>query len=315
MTGNKTHKRSKITRITSVLFLVVLVGVALALATFAYSYIEGKNAYERVAEIAFEAPPASPTNGEVNEQQPLILTVDWDALAAVNPDIVGWIYLPDTAINYPIVRGSDNERYLTYNFNGQRGANWLPTYGTPFLLAENAADFSDANNVIQAHNMANGTMFAKIPELMDATEFNAYRKVYLLTPSGNYRLTSISMVVSRPYETILQTSFGSQEEFQSYVQGLINRSVVSPEPAAPLASEVNKLFMFSTCTSDGGQYRCVLVCAVTEFEQRSGEFVRTRSLRVLWGLHILRSPRISRGPRSLRISRRRAQLRQQSFAS
>jgi sortase B len=247
------------------------------LGVFVYSYLQGQDAYDKVADIAFEVPPevssgvppASNDSNEADESQLFTLTVDWDALAAINPDIVGWVYMPDTAINYPIVRGSNNERYLTYNFNGEHGADWLPTYGTPFLLAENAADFSDANNVIQAHNMANGTMFAKIPELMNATEFNAHRKVYVLTPAGNYRLTSISMVVSSPNEAILRVSFDSREEFQSYVQGIIDRSVVSPEPAVPSVDEVSKLFTFSTCTSDNGQYRCVLVCTVTEFEKRT----------------------------------------------
>jgi sortase B len=272
MADGRKPARSKAARIAFFLSLVVLIGVVAALAIFVYSYVQGQATYDRVANIAFDVPPSSlsaPNSTDETEVSLLAsLTVDWDALFTINPDVVGWIYMPDTKIDYPVVRGSDNVRYLTYNFNGEAAANWLPTFGTPFLLAENAADFTDANNVIQAHNMANGTMFAKIPELMDAAEFNAHRTVYLLTPSGNYQLTSISMVVSAPYEAILQTSFGSKEEFLSYVQGLVDRSVVSPEPAAPSVDEVSKLFMFSTCTSDNGQYRCVLVCTATEFEKR-----------------------------------------------
>ncbi|MDR1013547.1 MAG: class B sortase [Coriobacteriales bacterium] len=285
MAARRTRERSRAARVVFVLSLVVLVGVALALAAYAFSYGQGQVAYDKVAETAFGAQrtPVTDADGDAGAgtdgsqpgsqagSQPFTLTVDWDALAAVNPDIVGWIYLPGTAINYPVVRGADDERYLTHNFNGEVAANWLPTYGTPFLLAANAADFSDANNVVQAHNMANGSMFAKIPQLMDAAEFNAHRTVYLLTPSGDYRLTSVSMVVSGAYEPVLQTSFESQEEFRSYVQGLIDRSVVAPEPAAPAVDEVSKLFMFSTCTSDGGQYRCILVCAATEPDEPADE--------------------------------------------
>jgi sortase B len=281
MADRKKHARSRARRVVSVLSLVVLIGVVAALAVYVYSYVQGQAAYDRVADIAFEVPPSSASapdaTDEAGETQLFTLTVDWDALFAINPDIVGWIYMPDTEINYPVVRGSDNVRYLTYNFGGEVSANWLPTFGTPFLLAENAADFSDANNVIQAHNMANGTMFAKIPELMDATEFNAHRRVFLLTPSGNFRLTSISMVVSAPYEAVLKTSFGTQEEFQSYVQGLVDRSVVIPEPAAPPAGEVSRLFMFSTCTSDNGQYRSILVCMATEFEPRTTQSATNRA--------------------------------------
>ena len=59
------------------------------------------------------------------------LTVDWDALRAVNPDIVAWVYVPDSPINYPVVQGDDNEEYLHKAFWwGLRG--WLASAGTIF---------------------------------------------------------------------------------------------------------------------------------------------------------------------------------------
>jgi sortase B len=171
------------------------------------------------------------------------------------------------------VRGTDNDHYLWYNFTGERGANRLPTYGTLFLLAENAADFSDANNVIQAHNMANGTMFAKIAELMDTAQFNAHRTVYVLSPQDTYRLSSIALVVSGPYEAVLQTSLDSREALQTYAQGLIDRSVVSPEPVLSPVGDIDKLVMFSTCTNDSGTNRCILVCTVAKFDERTNASV------------------------------------------
>ncbi len=49
------------------------------------------------------------------------LKVDWDGLRAINPDIVAWIYVPDTPINYPVVKGHDNEEYLHKAFDGSTG--------------------------------------------------------------------------------------------------------------------------------------------------------------------------------------------------
>ena len=64
------------------------------------------------------------------------LEVDWDALLAINPDTVGWVYVPGTNINYPIVHTDNDETYLTRDFNGEQ--SWGATYGCIFLSAANA---------------------------------------------------------------------------------------------------------------------------------------------------------------------------------
>ena len=50
-------------------------------------------------------------------------SIDWDALRAINPDVVGWIEVSDTTISYPIVQGHDNDHYLYHTFSGQRNAS------------------------------------------------------------------------------------------------------------------------------------------------------------------------------------------------
>ena len=62
------------------------------------------------------------------ETQIVTLDPDWEALQAANPQIIGWIYVPDTVINYPIVQGSDNDYYLDHSSLGE--AN---TIGSIFL--------------------------------------------------------------------------------------------------------------------------------------------------------------------------------------
>ena len=80
--------------------------------------------------------------------------IDWDALRAINPGVVGWITVPGTQINYPITQGVDNAHYLYHTFAGVRNSS-----GAVFLHYRAASDFSGHVQLF-AHNMRDGSMFA-----------------------------------------------------------------------------------------------------------------------------------------------------------
>ena len=113
-------------------------------------------AYDSLAEEAFDAPE------DVAGTSLADLTVDWDALRAINPDVVGWIYVPGTKVNYPIMHSGDDETYLTRDFYGNEGGWWMADYGAVFLSGGNRPDFTDTNNIVYGHNLLNGSMFADI---------------------------------------------------------------------------------------------------------------------------------------------------------
>ena len=83
--------------------------------------------------------------------------IDFDALRSINPNVVGWIIVPGTAISYPIVQGTDNAWYLRHTFSGERNAS-----GAIFLDYRNNADFSDTQIILHGHNMRDGSMFAPL---------------------------------------------------------------------------------------------------------------------------------------------------------
>jgi len=81
-------------------------------------------------------------------------TVDFAALQAINPDIVGWLTIDGTNIDYPIARHSDNDYYLHHLFTGEWNSS-----GCLFMDCRNEPDFSDRHTIIYGHHMDNGTMF------------------------------------------------------------------------------------------------------------------------------------------------------------
>ena len=241
-------------RVVFIVSMVVFVVALAVLAAIGFSYWQGQQTNKEIEEIGFTAPDS------IDSNQLGSLTVDWDALRAINPDTIGWIYIPGTSINYPIVQGEDDSFYLKHDFKGSTG--WIATFGAIFLEAENKSDFSDANNIIYGHHLNDGSMFAPIAGFSDADTFNANRTIYILTPKGNYRLTTFSLVHCAANDPIAQMTFSDNAERVSYIQDKIDRSVVSVSDV-PAADNMKRTFALSTCDNLASDGRWVLFAYVS----------------------------------------------------
>lgn len=251
--GSK-KKGNRFWRVVFVVSLVVLIGAVGSLAAIVYQYWAQQNAYNDLEQYA-----------SLSDSETLSLadlTVDWAALQAINPDIVAWVYVPGTEINYPVVQGEDNEEYLHTAFDGSTG--WLASAGTIFLDASNASDLSDRNSALYGHHMNDGSMFAAIADWTTEEEFNSHRDVYVLTPEGNYRLKTYALVLTTGTDAIVQTTFASDESFAAYVQDKLDRSVVSQTGDVLSATDIQKSMILSTCEYSQNDGRAVLFAAVVE---------------------------------------------------
>lgn len=238
--------------------LLVFALSAAALAYIGYTYWQGQKAYDDIAADAFTVPESSSLAD---------FEVDWDALRAINPDVVGWIYVPGTEINYPIAwREGDDDYYLKHNFNGVSSAEFGAEYGSIMLSGVNSSDFSDEVNIIYGHNMANGSMFAQLAKFHDADAFNSYRLMYLLTPQGNYLLRSFAVVhVPGSSTDIIIPNFESGEDRVAYMQDKIDGSIVEPDPAGSAAADIDRAFAMVTCDGANRSYRYITYCEALEF--------------------------------------------------
>ena len=99
--------------------------------------------------------------------------IDFAALKAKNPDVVGWIYVPGTVVNYPILhREADNEYYLRRDIDGREGS-----YDGVFLDGDDTTDFSKLQNLIYGHHMKNGTMFTPLISFKRKSFFEEHTRV------------------------------------------------------------------------------------------------------------------------------------------
>ena len=158
-------------------------------------YQAGEQAYEELEQyiVMPETVPVETTDTEETveaETAPVQIQwpeVDFEALAQVNGDIVGWLYVPGTVINYPVVQGADNEYYLKHLFNGKTNSS-----GCIYLDCGAEGDFTSMNSVLHGHHMKNGSMFAGICKYKDQSYFDEHPTAMLLTPDGNYQVEFFS---------------------------------------------------------------------------------------------------------------------------
>ena len=254
--GKHRKKGSKGWRAIFWIALAVLIVAVAVLGVYLFSYWNGSQRSESLANDVLV----------VDDQHDALylsdLSVDWDALRAINPEVVAWVYMPDSKINYPVAHSGDDVKYLTETFDGYSS---LVSYGTIFLEGANRPDFSDQMNIIYGHNMMDGSMFAYVNDLAEGDNFDKHRTVFLLTPQGNYRLKSFALLHVDPYDTLVQQNFPTEADFASYLQNKIDRSVVPVPSDVPTTDRMTKAFALLTCDdlgSDAGRY--VLYCYVAE---------------------------------------------------
>ncbi len=186
------------------------------------------------------------------EQPPI--TVDFDAMLAQWPDVVGWLYCEGTKINYPVLQGDDNDEYLhhlpdgTYNFSGSLFMEWT-----------NSPDFGDLNTFIYGHSMKNGTMFGSLEQYKNQSYYDEHPVIWLLTPGGNFRLDLIAgfytLADSDAYDMHLQI-----DSLRGYVQECIDDSTFDSGIAA---EDVSRVVVLSTCSHAFDNARYIVICKLT----------------------------------------------------
>jgi len=256
----------KLRTVLLVFFAALLVLSACKIAGTLSVYIKGRNSYsslEQYVSFATRVPdptaPAAPSHhASASPPAPtatpaaddtLWPEVDFDELARINPDVVAWLYIEGTDINYPVVQGEDNEFYLKHLFDGSRsGAGCL------FLDAGCAADFSDRHSVIHGHHMKDNSMFARLVEYKKQKHYDEHPTALLLTPEYNYKIQLFSGYVADAKSSAWKRIF-PENSSSDWLRGITARSLFTPQH---LPTPEDRIVSFSTCTYEYNDARFVL---------------------------------------------------------
>ena len=225
--------------------------------------VEIKNKIESIVEKEAQHNTGASNNGVTFTDEEVTLN-SYKILKDVNDDMVGWLTVKGTKIDYPVVRGDDNSYYLTTNFYHEADYN-----GWVFMDYRNNAVDLDANTIIYAHNRySSGIMFGTLPNI---------RKSSWLDNEGNYYITFNTMEKVQTWKIFsyynikvtsdyLETNFDNTKDHEKFIKLITKRSKKNFKTTV---TTDDKILTLSTCYNTDARFVVHAVLVNDEIVQES----------------------------------------------
>lgn len=251
--------------VLSVVLVVVIVASGLWLGYYVVDSQHQKQTYETLAEDFLLEEPAPSlslednSSGESSAAGGTVVTLtttpprhDLVALQAENPDCVGWLTIPDTSVDYPVVWTPEKpEHYLRRDFYGNSASG-----GTPFLDGRNQAQAKGQNLILYGHNMLDGSMFKPVLQYLTPNFQVTHEDIYLELDGIQYHYQVIAALETSTRSPVYAyTDLSDSTEMEDF------RSMLLEETSLDAIPQAEGYLTLSTCNNQGGNSR-VLVVAV-----------------------------------------------------
>lgn len=192
-----------------------------------------------------------PTEKIDNEEVSILdsYSIDFDELKKINKEVVGYVKVDNTNIDYTVVKHKDNDYYLNHSFDKKyNSAGWI------FSHYKNRYDGSDKNYVIFGHNRKDGSMFGSLKNILTKSWQNKDNKVIFITENSKniYEVFSVYKVLAEDY--YIKTDFKDNKEYEEFLNKIKSRSLKKYD--VDLTSN-DRILTLSTCFSNN-KYRIVL---------------------------------------------------------
>ena len=176
--------------------------------------------------------------------------VSIESLKSQNSDVVAWLSVDGTSINYPVVQTDNNDYYLSHSFYKYKTYN-----GWVFMDYRNSYNFDDYNTIFYGHNLLNKTAFGSLANVFTKNWVNNSNKsIIVITEGKTYYFTVFSAYYTTPETYYLQNTFYGEEDYQNFLNTISFRNILEIDNSV---SVKDKIITLSTC-NDGSSGRKVV---------------------------------------------------------
>ncbi|KYG29336.1 class B sortase [Alkalihalobacillus trypoxylicola] len=167
------------------------------------------------------------------------LRKSFDPLLAINKDIVGWISIDNTRIDYPILQSNDNDYYLNRNYLLEESRA-----GSIFMDFRNDISELGLHTILYGHRMKDGTMFADLKKYLQQDYYEENRYFYFDTLYDSYEIEIFSAYTTTTDFYYIETNFEDQSNYLHFIEEIQAKSMIKSEVTV---EENEQIITLSTC--------------------------------------------------------------------
>ncbi len=247
---NRRTGRPDVTKLAMIVFLCAFLFSLGKLLSILVEYRSIDSLYDEVQE-------------EYTKRDENLIDVDLAKLRKVNKDVIGWIYIPDTNVNFPLLKGKTNKQYLFQSYKKK-----YLTAGSIYMDYRCSKDLSDRNTVIYGHNMHNGAMFGRLKRYAKKSYRDKHPYIYVMRQNGDwYKYSVIAYFLADITGPVYDLPLGSDadaEDMKALTETIRQENTYGDEDNMIL-TEYDRLLTLSTCTMDSrNDVRVVVISKLVE---------------------------------------------------
>lgn len=240
-------------KIIKISVVILLIGIMLISSYFIYKNMQEDKEQEEIFEELENIVTTNETNEEKEQQED---NVNLNKLYKINNDIVGWLKIENTNINYPVMQTKDRpDYYLRKNFYKE-----YSVFGTPYI--DENCDIENGNNlIIYGHHINGNKMFGELENYKNEEYYNKHKfiKFYTLNEKAEYEIISVfktTVYNDNGFKYYQYYNLEDEREFETFINKCKELSLYDTQKIAKYG---DKLLTLSTCDYSQNNGRLVVV--------------------------------------------------------
>ena len=242
----KEHGKKAIRIVNNTVNFLVLIFIVLAVAFAGYALWDSKQISRAADKSNYEIYKPTAEDGRKS----------FEELQAINPEVMAWLTIYGTNIDYPVTQGLDNMKYVNTNAEGRYSLS-----GSIFLDESNDKEFRDFNSILYGHHMEKDAMFGGIGNFSDSDMFDSHRYGNLYFSGKDHGIEFFAFIHTDAYNRSVFKPNVKESDRKSYLDGLFGQAMHKRDIGVTTEDHI---VLLTTCSPSSTNGRDVLVGKISK---------------------------------------------------